>query len=248
MALDINALGSSHDKSSERKIKVAMGPLASLISHFDDHVRIFGLEEMERRIKAALPILEGKQSSDSNQLSDQLSALGERDRNLVLGIISGQFNADGLANEIQQGRQAQLDLQQYQNGHQVDALSPTQALTTAVSDSVKLATDADLLSGEIETLEKEIHEQTEKLESSFPADNEVAWIKLGKKGTIELHKATSEIAAKQVELDKKTAELAVISKKLVESTAAAQTALNDLASSGRNNGSQSSAGLLALGF
>lgn len=249
MALDLTALGSNHDKSSERKIKIAVAPLASILTHFDDHVRIYGLEEMEGRIKAALPILQGKQSGEgSNQLSEQLSELGERDRKLVLGIISGQFNADGLANEIQQGRQAQQDLQHYQSGHQVDALSPSQALSTAISDSVKLATDADLLSGEIEALEKDIHEQTEKLEGSFPADNEVAWIKLGRKGTIELHKATSEIAAKQVELDKKTAELAVISKKLVESTAAAQTALNDLASSGRNNGSQSSAGPLALGF
>lgn len=247
MAFDLNTLGDNHDKEADDKIQNALGPLASLLKGFDGQVRLHGLEEMTRRIDEALPILRGQKSSsgDSNQLSEQLAAIDVSDRNLALRLISGDIHADDIQLQFKQlGDQ----LSSYQNGSQVDGVTPNHALTTATSDSVKLATDADLLSGEIEALEKEIHEQTEKLESSFPSDDDVSWIKLGKKGTIELHKATSEIASKQVELDKKTAELAVISKKLVQSTAAAQTALNDLASSNRNNGSQSNPGSLALGL
>lgn len=225
MGIDLNALGSSTDKSNERKVKVLLGPLASVLSHYDEQVNVVGIDEIKSRIDAALPILQGRVDSSGNQLATTVAALAPEDQDLIHRVVAGQIHAhqlEALSNE----------LEGYRRGNVVNAVSPSEGLTKAINESTEAAAKVVSLTSEVEALRANTDKATDDLEELFPeSDDQVSPWGVGAGTFKKLHALNLTVKEKEAQLKTKVDELAAAAADAQSKADKVQQELQNVASS-----------------
>ena len=221
MALDLNALGAGTDRSNERKVKVLLAPLASTVSHFDTVVHSVGLEEIQRRVDRALPILQG-QNGSSDQWSEAIAALPEDDQRLVHQVVGGQIHAEEIARLYSEANRLR-------SSNVVDAVTPTQALTEAITASVAAAAKAATLSTEVTALATEVDKASNELGKALPNEEDIKAVGVGG-GTVKKWRTLTEaVETAEKALLAKRAELEAAAKDAKEKAEAVQQELQSVA-------------------
>lgn len=215
MALDLNTLGENSNKADVKKVTEAIGPVAAILTNFDDLVRLYGSDEMLDRLNRALPILQGRSgASTDEQIETLFAGLTQEDKRFIRRVIAGEISIPNLEAELHR-----LTVESRQRGSVNVSQGLSQAITASAT-SVASVAEVERLTSEVARLQEEAYEATKKANEAIPEDDDIKAVGVRGGKIKEWRKLTSEALAKQE----------LVRTKVVELT----NAVTDAANSARN--------------